>query len=148
MAERSEVDWWRSLLAPVPCVGLAPDEVDRVEAAHGLPLPAAYRAFLSVAGRRCGSVWVGTDAYFPELLDVRDGALALLAECGAVDLLGPDDVVIGLHQGYELLCLRGREDDPPVFHYLEGADALDPVADRFSGFLVSCLVEAGHDVAG
>jgi hypothetical protein len=64
-------------------------------------LPQAYTCFLKRIGRGAGELLIGTDAFYPRLIGVKDAAVELLTEDGAPIQLPPDSLVIGMHQGYQ-----------------------------------------------
>lgn len=134
--------WWRSRLADVNCVGLDSGEVAAVLADQGVArLPAAYAGFLEVAGRQCGPLWSGSDAFFPTLLGLRVAADELLDEWEIDADLAANDVVVAMHQGYEFLYLPQGEDDPPVMRFTEGNAVAQQVGPSFTRFVVSALDE-------
>ena len=129
------VEFWRSALQRTRCKSAESKEVDALKEDQGLgSLPAAYEAFLLVAGRGCGDLWVGTTAFFPDLLGVRGAAEELFAENRLESFLQPDDVVITMHQGYQFLYLSGPGADPPVFGCIEGGAGV-VVAESFTSLL-------------
>lgn len=143
-------------LAPPSAVrGCAPDEVARVEALAGGKLPETYRGFLATFGRKAGSLFAGTDMFYPAVLDLRGFARELLAENGDPFALPDDAFVFSMHQGYVFLYFRLSEgsDDPAVWQYLEGRRQPERVSERFSAYLASSVDEhlgtpAGGDVTG
>ncbi|GAB3424957.1 hypothetical protein [Flindersiella endophytica] len=102
-------------------IGLTGAEVEQVRAAQGVErLPAAYERFLRTAGRSGHALLVGTDAFYPVLLEIPAWTRELLEENHVAELLPPDAVTIALHQGYHASWLTTwREDDPPVVEYGE-----------------------------
>lgn len=127
-------------LGPYEPRGLRRGEVGRVAAAlaPAADLPAAYRAFLRLAGRSCGSLWIGSDVWLPGLLELRGWAEELLVEDGGRHRLDPGDVVFLLHGGYDAWFLHGAGPDPEVWCYLEG-DATSPrrLHTSFTGFVAA-----------
>jgi hypothetical protein len=120
--------------------GCSEAEVASIERTFGLTLPRAYRAFLLRMGKAAGEFWTGTNYQFPELLELRETAEALLIEGGARWQLGAPDFVFAVHQGYQFLFFRtGTSDDPEVFHYLEGDEGARSVAPSFSAWLAGCV---------
>ena len=86
---------------------------------------------------------MGTVAFFPELLGVRKAALDLLHECGAPFELAQDEVVIGMHQGYNFLYLQAGTTDPAVWRYMEGDRQPVQVAEHFTELVIRALAEGG-----
>jgi hypothetical protein len=103
-------------------------------------LPAAYRAYLLIAGRRSPSAWVGTDCTIDWLYQLHDAAEELLREWGQ-PLLSADAFVFLMHQGYQFMYFvaDGRSDDPPVHYFMEGEPRVIQKFERFSA-LVECVV--------
>ena len=135
------VEFWRSAFKRNRCKKAKPKEIDVLKEDQGLQsLPTAYEAFLLVAGRGCGDMWVGTTAFFPDLIGLRRSAEELFAENQVQSFLEPDDVVITMHQGYQFLYLSGPGADPPVMRSIEGGAGVQ-VAESFTA-LVTHLI---HD---
>ncbi len=101
-------------------VGCSEGELASVEAHFGCALPEAYRDFLAIAGKGAGTLFAGSDIYYPTLLNLKRYADELLAELAMPDLLPPDAKVFCMHQGYELTYFLPASNDPPVFQFHEG----------------------------
>jgi hypothetical protein len=101
------------------------DQVADLERHLGLPLPAAFQAYLLIAGAEPPPDLVGSDCHGDWLYQLRQGAEELLVECGRPFELPTDAVVFFMHQGYQFLYFRadGQDDDPPVFYFIEGMAA-------------------------
>ena len=114
-------------------VGLSEQEIESVRAADGVAaFPAYYEEFLRRMGKSAGVLWVGTDAFYPRLLEVKSWAVELLAANGVSRLMGADAVVIATHQGYQAYWLESSAgDDPPAMTYVEGDREL---RERWSSF--------------
>jgi hypothetical protein len=69
-------------------------EVAEVQARQKVRLPESYRAFLLRMGRGAGSLLRGTHVFYPQVLDVRNGAEELLREDGHPFSLKPCDVIL------------------------------------------------------
>ena len=121
--------------------GLSSPELDEIAEDQGVVLPAAYRGFLEVAGRACGRLWVGTDAFYPVLLGVKQDAIELMEEFHAPFSLAATDVVIGMNQGYEFLYLSGPGDDPPVSGWHESHGSRGVIFDSFTHLVEAELRE-------
>ena len=131
--------WWRDELEGVDCQGLSDTEIEQVALDQGVELPEAYAGFLAVAGRRCGDLWIGTTAFYPAILGLRDDATELLTEDEADWTLADTDVVIAMHQGYTFLYLSGREPDPAVHRYVEGEERSERIFERFSSLILTSV---------
>lgn len=133
-----------SLLAGrLPCRGCSSAEIEEIASGQNVALPAAYRAFLSMIGRGCGDFLVGSDCFYPAVLNVRDYAMDLLRE-GGVEAGLPDDAFVFLcHQGYEFLFFKTADhaEDPAVYFYAEGMAAPEHRWSAFSEFLSATLNE-------
>ena len=119
--------------------GLTEQEITTVEADQGVKLPPIYRAFLAIMGKSAGSLFVGSDAFFPQILGLRCDAEELLEENSSPFTLDSTDVVFLMHQGYQFMFMHGSDDDPPVFLYKEGDDRPSLVASRLSSFLEGAI---------
>jgi hypothetical protein len=117
--------------------GASESQIERLEEKSG-PLPASYKAYLLIAGRRPPRGWVGTDCTIGILADVRRWAEEVLRENGQPPLPGRAFVFM-MHQGYQFYYFEadGRSDDPPVFYYMEG-EAVVRKFDRLSEMVVAC----------
>lgn len=139
-AEFEFVAWWEQQLVSVDHAGITESELDQILNDQGIvAVPKAYEGFLRVAGRNCGALWKGSDAFFPALIGVREDSVTLLEECGIDLRFGADDVVIGMHQGYEFLYLHGGQDDPPVLRFTEGTSGPVEMSERFSEMVMKAI---------
>lgn len=132
--------------SPRPVSGCTRSEVDQLQAALGVNLPAAYVDYLLAIGKDCGTFLMGSDLHFGELRKVRDDAVALLEEESGPTL--PLDAFIFCgHQGYQFLFFRVTGDeDPPVEYYLEGQGEFKVVAASFSEWLARTVKEEFPEV--
>ena len=113
------VDRFRSLgLTGSPC---SVEEVAALERWAGLPLPAAYQAYLLIAGRYPPPALVGSDCTIESLYQLRDWAVEILREQPPPFELPPSAFVFIMHQGYQFMYFLadGVADDPAVFYYHE-----------------------------
>ena len=122
--------------------GLTEDEISEVEADQATPLPGVYREFLKTMGKGAGRLLVGSDAFYPSILGLKDAARELLAESGDPFELEESDVVVLMHQGYTFLFLRGIGEDPPVFQWVEGDPEPKQIASTLPELLSSELTLA------
>ena len=139
--QRSFLERFRSLgLIRSPC---SASEVERLQNDCGLPLPAAYKAYLLIAGQAPPSAWVGSDRAVRHLPSLRAAAETILRESGRPPL-PTEAFVFLLHQGYQFFYFvaDGRSDDPEVFYYLEGEPAVVRRFDRFSDLVAVVASEA------
>jgi hypothetical protein len=117
-----------------------PEQVASLERHLGLLLPAAYKAYLLIAGEYPPPALVGSDCHGGYLYQLRDGAKELLRECGNPFELPADAVVFMMHQGYQFMyfCADSFGDDPPVFYFIEGMTreyAPEQRLERFSAWV-------------
>jgi hypothetical protein len=108
-----------------------PAEVASFERHLGLPLPAAYRAYLLLAGQWPPAALAGSHCHGRHLYTIRDAAEKLLRECGNPFDLPANAIVFWMHQGYQFeYFLADGAEDPETFYYFEGKKT----ADRHSSF--------------
>lgn len=121
-------------------VGCSDEEIAAVvRAQRVVALPALYRDFLAVMGKRPYPLMQGTDWAYQDLLELRQDAAELLDENDVDQSMLDDALVIAMHQGYVLYYIPGASTappDPPVWTYVEGEE---PSASfgTFREFLVS-----------
>jgi hypothetical protein len=124
-------------------IGCSAEEVAQVVAAQGAPLPWLYERFLRVMGKGAGDLLIGSDVYFPKVLDLRRAALELLGECGHPFDLPETAVVFLMHQGYQFMYFESAQpEDPPVMRFMEGWTAPRQEYERFTNFLDGSIREA------
>jgi hypothetical protein len=118
--------------------GCSRGEIHEIREVSEYPLPKAYEAFLAVMGWGAGCFFRGTDIFYPAVLGNRCLAEEILKDDGNPFTLSPDQFVFATHQGYQFLYFQNNEDDPPVYHYLEGERPVK-LAERFSEYLLMCV---------
>lgn len=122
--------------------GCSDAEVAEIEASFGSSLPASYREFLFAAGQGAGRFMLGSDLFYPRILETTSWGADLLVESGESFSLPPDAFVFSMHQGYQFMFFRATEgDDPPVYYYFEGKGTPQCISNSLSGFLFSCIEE-------
>ena len=122
--------------------GAATDgEVAELERSAGV-LPASYKAYLLIAGREPPRAWVGSDCTIRHLPGLREGAEELLRENGQPPLPARAFVFL-MHQGYQFFYFEadGKDEDPPVLHYLEGQPNVVRRFERFSELVAVCAAD-------
>lgn len=115
--------------------------IDRLEKHLGLPIPAAYRAYLEIAGSSPPTELIGSDCHGSYLFNLREWAIELLSE-SAGSLILPDDAIVFLmHQGYQFFYIRadGKTADPPVFYYFEGWTNFKQSHKQFSDWVATIV---------
>lgn len=124
--------------------GLTDSEIDRVHELWGVRrTPERYGEFLSLMGRGAGRILRGTDAFFPEILDMRRASDEFFAEnIGGMNL--PEGaVVFAMHQGYQVYWMESMTlQDPPVSLYMEGEPAPMIRWNSFTEFMNSEYVSS------
>ncbi len=120
-------------------------EVDRIERETSTSLPAAYKAYLLVAGFEPPTAWVGSNCTIHDLPKLFEWAQHLLAE-NQQPALPKQAFVFIMHQGYQFkyFIADGSCDDPPVFHYLEGEPNTEQQFERLSD-LLAVVAQDGRD---
>jgi hypothetical protein len=113
--------------------GCTEAEIAGLETSMSLRLPAAYKAYLLLAGGATPSVLTGSDCTLHRLHSLQAGARELLRENGQPEL-PPGAFVFLMHQGYQFFFFvaDGKNDDPPVFYYVEGKPGVARRYERFS----------------
>jgi hypothetical protein len=116
------------LAQPTEIIGCSQEDIATLEGRFSITLPETYRDWLRVMGRGAGHYLEGSDAFFPRLLELRDGAKELLHENQQPFSLPEDAFVFLMHQGYQFLFFRTLppNPDPQVTLYLEGDDPVQP----------------------
>lgn len=133
-------DFWIDRLGSVRCTAASPGDVLALQEQQGLSsLPASYEAFLLVAGKGCGDLWIGSDMFLPPRFNFRTAAEELLRENGLQSFLGVNNVVIGMHQGYQFLFFSESGDDPAVSRWSEGRIGRVQIADSFTSLVTTSL---------
>ena len=123
----------------VPC---SEKDVHTLEDQLGQTLPAAYREFLLLMGRRTGGLLGGTSWLYDDLEVIQEDAVELLRRDRFPVILPPDAFVFLMHQRYQFDFFRLTEgDDPPVYYYLESDDeiALKIVSPHYSVFIFNII---------
>ena len=113
------------------------EQIKEIEQFYGLIFPATYRQWLLKNNCQPAGNFVGSDCHCSVLLNLKESAEELLNEYGQTFVLGKEDFVFLMHQGYQFLYFKadGSSDDPPVYHYLEGWDNPKQIANSFSEWL-------------
>lgn len=121
--------------------GCSLEETDELESYVKGQFPQSYKIFLLTMGRGAGKFFEGTDIFYPEILEIRRGAEDLLDEDNSDFELSTSDFVFALHQGYQFMYFSVVEDvdDPPVYYYMEGAEASHKKWASFSEFLLKSV---------
>ena len=133
--KRSGYGWWWTIR------GCTESEIRLIEEHLNLRLPKVYREFLKKMGRQAGKLFVGTDMFYNDLFDNREGFQELLEEDEFSFDLKPSIFVFAGHQGYTYLFFDTEESliDPPVYSYNEGELQIKRLYDSFSDFLSESL---------
>lgn len=117
--------------------GCSPGEVQAVSRLWGVALPDAYVAFLLRMGRGAGRFYLGSDVYYPKVLELKEGTAELLRAAPDTIRYNSSSVTFGMHQGYEILYFEAsRHPDPPVYRYTEGEVEARLVEDSLTSLLL------------
>lgn len=71
-------------------------------APEGFPIPDEYHAFLAQMGKQAGTLFRGTDLFFPRMLDAREAAEDISGEGPTLE----NHYFFGHHQGYKVYFFR------------------------------------------
>ncbi|HEX6681555.1 MAG TPA: SMI1/KNR4 family protein [Candidatus Limnocylindrales bacterium] len=117
--------------------GLDRDAIQQVQAAWQVDyLPERYVAFLAGMGMRAGQLLVGTDAFFPRILEMREWAISFFDENDGWMRLPDGALVFAMHQGYLVYWFSdSAAPDPEVVLYMEQEKEPVHVWPSFTGFL-------------
>lgn len=119
--------------------GCTPTELDSLQSHFGQKLPDEYRSFMELGGRGIGQLFIGTDIYFPRVLDLQAEALELLSDHSLHSLLPNNSMVFCIHQGYEVNYLLPHGPNPPVYQYIEGERQSVLGCKSFTDFLEEAI---------
>jgi hypothetical protein len=119
---------------PSTVEGCSEADIAAVQAQAGGCLPMAYKIFLECMGRQAGGFLVGTDVFYPAVLNLRSWAQEMLEEGNSGFVLPDTAFVFLMHQGYQCLyfLMEGLSEDPPVFRVAEGMTAAEQFAPSLS----------------
>ncbi|HEX8033642.1 MAG TPA: SMI1/KNR4 family protein [Ktedonobacterales bacterium] len=134
-------------VSPAEMLPCSEREVEILERHLGVTLPQAYKEYLLWIGHGAGRFERGTDCFYADVFDNRDGAEQLLSEDNFPQKLPEDAVVFSMHQGYQFSFFRTSEgDDPPVYYYLEdsGQTGFRKTFPSFSNLLMT-IVNSQHE---
>lgn len=94
-------------------------QVKSLESYFNIKLPKVYKDFLYTMGIDAGRFMKGSDAFYRNLYNLKDG---FLNELFYTDLELPENLfVFWTHQGYQYaFFLLDEGDNPPVYYCLEG----------------------------
>lgn len=121
--------------------GCSDEEVELVlEKAQGFPLPEQYVAFLRRLGKQAGRLLIGTDVYYPVLLEVAEWANEFAEqEDPGLDVSGR--YFFASHGGYQYFFFD--EGSPgEVFSYMERSAGPEVASKSFLDFLWARAQEA------
>ncbi|MGW6623102.1 SMI1/KNR4 family protein [Nocardia sp. NPDC055002] len=98
-------------------------------APEGFPIPDEYRAFLEKMGKKAGTLFRGTDLFFPRMLDAVEAAEDVSGKGLTLD----GRFFFGHHQGYKVYFFK--RGSGAVYGYQEGTSEEEKLADGFIEFL-------------
>lgn len=112
-------------------IGCDSSEISQVHALapEGFPIPDEYQAFLEYMGKKAGTLFSGTDLFFPRMLDALEAAEDVSGQGLALD----GQFFFGHHQGYKVYFFK--RGSGAVHTYQEGSSKDHKLADGFIEFL-------------
>ncbi len=153
MMEQTTVQKAREILIasgmarPQEIRGCTESEIRAHEESLGTRFPKVYYDFLEKMGRSAGKLFLGSDAFYPTIVNLRCWAIEILQESSNGVQLPNDAVVFLMHQGYVLFFFRTSDgEDPPVYRIIEGDKVPQMMHRSFSDFLMQS-VETCIDMA-
>jgi len=120
-------NWWPEEY-PLPIEGCTLEEIGKLKQAQKVTiLPEIYEAFLQVAGRAFGDVFIGYDIAYYAIKELKDDLLEMIVEDEAPRILPPETFVFLAQQGHTFWYFSAQEDpyDPPVYIYTEARELPD-----------------------
>ncbi|MFD4444880.1 SMI1/KNR4 family protein [Nocardia sp. NPDC058519] len=96
---------------------------------EGFPIPDEYQAFLEYMGKKAGTLFRGTDLFFPRMLDAIEAAEDVFGK----ELALEGKFFFGHHQGYKVYFFK--RGSGAVYAYQEGSSEDQKLADGFIEFL-------------
>ena len=137
---------WKASAPPwrVPDVeGCSADQIREIEHAQGVVVPDVYREFLELMGRSAADLDVGTAWLHPDVVDLKQSAVELLAEWQNPFALRPGALVVAMHQGYQFTWLDANDGpDPAVWHWVENRP--EPTQPEHSGWIEYLLRQESY----
>jgi len=113
--------WWVNHY-PLPIEGCTLEEIGKLKQAQKVTiLPEIYEAYLQVAGKAFGDVFIGFDISYYAIKDLKDDLQELIVEDGVSRILPPETFVFLTQQGHTYWYFSALEDsyNPPVYLYLQ-----------------------------
>jgi hypothetical protein len=125
--------------------GCADEEIDEIRLRQGVPsVPDDYICYLRRIGRSAGRFQIGTDAYYPDVLDLKEAAIELLKKSKSKVSLGVNSLVFQMHQGYEFAWFPDTDSRQPVVNwYSEGRPDQVQQWPNLPAYLLYRLGDAG-----
>ncbi|TCJ89379.1 hypothetical protein [Nocardia alba] len=112
-------------------IGCDAAEIEQVRsvAPDGFPISDEYQAFLEYMGKKAGTLFKGSDLFFPRMLDAIEAAEDISGKGLALD----GQFFFGHHQGYKVYFFK--RGSGAVYAYQEGSSEDQKLADGFIEFL-------------
>ena len=117
------------LATPTELIGCTAEEIEEIKAHQNVKrLPEVYLEFLRKMGKEAGR-FLDVDFFYPGLLKMKLEAQEILQDTAPSQQLPDDAFVLYAHHGYEFIYFLTETalDDPPIYHYLEGASGEAPL---------------------
>ena len=90
--------------------------MEALQALTSNTMPAVYQYFLERCGKGAGRWMVGSDCFYPAVVQLNRWASELLTENG-LGPLPPGAFVFWMHQGYQFAYFEMDGSEDPVVHY-------------------------------
>lgn len=121
--------------------GCTDAEIEALRIDQGVSrLPSDYISFLKQVGRSAGPLLRGSEAFYPELLGIKEDARELVAENRANVRIDTESFVIAMHQGYQIFWFPDVSTDKPnVLMYQEGDAVSQRMWPSFADYLLGIL---------
>lgn len=137
---------------PSEFVGCSRQQIKAVIDAQRInQLPDIYCEFLEVLGQGAGALFADSEAFYPDLLDLKENANWLLDDDGNPFVLADDVFVFLMLRDKEFLYFHTGtatpETDPPVYQYTEGKSRPVVKWERLSQCLTHFIADAEGDSA-
>jgi len=142
---------------PIPIEGCTQEEIEELKQLQEVAiLPKIYEAFLQVAGRSCGDIFIGYDSTYYSIKKLKVFLLKTIQEDESTRVLPAESFVFLSKHHYAFWYFSALEDsyDPPVYRYVEkggeeeedmllyGRDeSPEPIFAHLSEFLTEFIAE-------
>ncbi|MBW8482282.1 SMI1/KNR4 family protein [Actinomadura parmotrematis] len=118
---RAVADRLKARYGDAEVVGIGEHEVLEVMRDQDLDrIPGSYHDFLLLMGRGAGGLLRGTDAFYPQIIGLKEDSLEI-ARGGSGVSIPANALVFAMHQGYQVYWMVDLvKENPRVYMYQEG----------------------------